>query len=72
MDISPGSGYYITPPVAERLVARAVSKPIATNSDGHLSVVMNIKKQRKMNDYHCIEQVNIDGLNTIVLAMYFV
>ena len=65
VDISPGSGYYITPPVAERLVARAVSKPIATNSDGHLSVVMNIKKQRKMNDYHYIEQVNIDGLNTI-------
>lgn len=63
--IAPGSGYYITPPVAERLVARAVAQPITQNSDGHLSTVMNWKKQIQMNDYHYIEQINIDGLNTI-------
>ena len=63
--IAPGSGYYITPPVAERLVARAVSKEINQNSDGHLSTVMNWSRQVKMDDYHYIEQINFDGLNTI-------
>jgi len=63
--IAPGSGYYITPPIAERLVAQAVSKPITQNSDGHLSTVMNWKRQIQMNDYHYIQQINFDGLNTI-------
>ena len=63
--IAPGSGYYITPQVAERLVSRAVCKDIVMNSDGHLSDVLNWKKQVKMNDYHYIEQINFDGLNTI-------
>lgn len=63
--IAPGSGYYITPPVAERLVARAVYHPIKMNSDGHLGNVLNWKKQVKMEDFHYIEQINIDGLNTI-------
>lgn len=63
--IAPGSGYYITPPIAERLVAQAVAKPITQNSDGHLSTVMNWKRQIQMNDYHYIQQINFDGLNTI-------
>ena len=63
--IAPGSGYYITPVIAERLVARAVCKPITQNSDGHLSTVMNWRKQIEMNDFYYIEQVNFDGLNTI-------
>ena len=63
--IAPGSGYYITPPVAERLIAHAVSSPIRRNSDGHLALLMNYNRQIKMNDYHYIEQINFDGLNTI-------
>ena len=63
--IAPGSGYYITPPIAERLVAQAVAKPITQNSDGHLSTVMNWKRQIQMNDYYYIQQINFDGLNTI-------
>lgn len=63
--ITPGVAYYITPPIAERLVAQAVSKPITQNSDGHLSVVMNWNRQVKMNDYYYVEQINFDGLNTI-------
>jgi hypothetical protein len=63
--IAPGSGYYITPPIAERLVAQAVAKPITQNSDGHLSTIMNWKRQIIMNDYYYIQQINFDGLNTI-------
>lgn len=63
--MAPGSGYYITPLVAQRLVANCVSKPISQNSDGHLGINMNYKRQTIMNDYHYIEQINIDGLNTI-------
>ena len=63
--LAPGSGYYITPLVAQRLIANAVCKPIAQNSDGHLASYMNYKRQIKMNDYYYIEQINIDGLNTI-------
>ena len=63
--MSPGSGYYITPPIAERLVARAVCKPIDKNSDGHLMEIMNFKRQNSMNDFFYIEQIIIDGLNTI-------
>jgi len=65
VDISPGSGYYITVPVAERLVAQAVARPIRMNSDGHICQIMSIKKQFQMDDYYYIEQVSIDGLNTI-------
>ena len=63
--MAPGSGYYITPVIAQRLIANAVCKPILQNSDGHLALYMNYKRQIKMNDYHYIEQINIDGLNTI-------
>lgn len=63
--MAPGSGYYITPLVAQRLVSKAVAKKITQNSDGHLGVHMNYKRQTNMNDYHYIEQINIDGLNTI-------
>ena len=63
--LAPGSGYYITPLVAQRLIAEAVCKPITSNSDGHLSRNMNYKRQVEMNDFHYIEQINIDGLNTI-------
>jgi len=65
VDISPGSGYYITVPIAERLVAQAVCKPLNVNSDGHIVSILNLKRQQKLNDYEYIEQVNIDGLNTI-------
>lgn len=63
--ISVGSGYYITPSAAERLISYAVSKPINVNSDGHIANILNYKKQKAMNDYWYIEQINIDGLNTI-------
>lgn len=63
--LAPGSGYYITPLVAQRLIAHAVSKEIKQNSDGHLGALLNIAKQLQNNDYHYIEQINIDGLNTI-------
>lgn len=63
--IAPGSGYYLTPNTASRLIAAAVSKPIRQNSDGHLASTLSLDKQVKMNDYCYIEQVNYDGLNTI-------
>ena len=63
--IAPGSGYYITPIVAERLISNAICKPIYQNSDGHLGTHMNHRRQIEMNDYYYIEQINIDGLNTI-------
>ena len=43
----------------------ALSKEIKQNSDGHLGALLNIAKQLQNNDYHYIEQINIDGLNTI-------
>ena len=63
--LSPGSGYYITPIVAQRLIASAVAKDIEINSDGHICDNTNIKRQTRMNDFYYIEQINIDGLNTI-------
>ena len=63
--IAPGSGYYITPRIAERLIAHAVAKPIKMNSDGHLGTLMNVTGQSIKRDFDYIEQINIDGLNTI-------
>ena len=63
--LAPGSGYYITPIVAQRLISHAVSEVIVQNSDGHLVNHMNFKRQKQMKDYFYIEQINIDGLNTI-------
>ena len=63
--LAPGSGYYITPIVAQRLISYAVSKPIMLNSDGHLANLLNIDKQEKAENFYYIEQINIDGLNTI-------
>jgi hypothetical protein len=63
--MSPGSGYYITPPIAERLVARAVYQPVDRNSDGHLMSILNYERQDKMKDFFYVEQIIIDGLNTI-------
>jgi len=63
--IAPGSGYYITPNIASRLIAPAVSSVLLQNSDGHLGTFLNLKRQKTMNDFHYIEQINIDGLNTI-------
>jgi hypothetical protein len=63
--IAPGSGYYITPTFAQRLIVSAVTKIIKQNSDGHLGSIMNFKRQNALDDYHYIEQINIDGLNTI-------
>ena len=64
-DLSVGSGYYITPLFAERLISNAICKTIKMNSDGHIANFMNTKKQKEMNDFYFIEQVNIEGLNTI-------
>ena len=63
--VAPGSGYYITPSIAMRLVATAVSKTIKQNSDGHIGNYLNVLRERKKNDHYYIEQINIDGLNTI-------
>jgi hypothetical protein len=63
--IAVGSGYYITPAFAERLIIAAVVRPIHMNSDGHISRIMNFKRQNSMNDFHYIEQISIDNLNTI-------
>lgn len=63
--MAPGSGYYITPQVSHRLIANAVSNSITQNSDGHLAEQLNWGRQQEMNDFYYIEQVNIDGLNTI-------
>ena len=65
---APGSGYYITPQVARVLIANAVCKPIGQNSDGHLSAVLSnftVIDRHKSKDHLHIEQINIDGLNTI-------
>ena len=63
--MAPGSGYYITPMVAQRLIAPAVAKDIEINSDGHICSYTNFNKQSSMNDFYYIEQINVDGLNTI-------
>jgi hypothetical protein len=63
--IAPGSGYYLTPAIASRLIVPAVTHTIMQNSDGHLGTFLNLKRQKSMNDFHYIEQINIDGLNTI-------
>ena len=63
--MSPSSGYYIPPPIAERLVARAVCQPVDRNSDGHLMSVLNYERQEKIKEFFYIEQIIIDGLNTI-------
>ena len=63
--IAIGSGYYLTSPVAERLVANTVSKKIRLNSDGFIGNVLNYYAQKKMKDYYYIDQIIFDGLNTI-------
>lgn len=63
--MSPGSGYYITPLIAQRLIAHAVAEDIDMNSDGHICSITNYSKQNSMQDFYYIEQINIDGLNTI-------
>ena len=60
-----GSGYYLTPVVAERLVARAVCREIKFNSDGFIATTLNYKAQKKKKDFHYIDQICFDGLNTI-------
>lgn len=62
---APGSGYYITRPVAERLVANVIATGVSQNSDGYLSLMMNYRRQIKMNDFYYIQQINFDGFNTI-------
>lgn len=63
--LAPGSGYFLTPPSAAVLVAYAVANPIITNSDGHLAHFLRADKEKQLKDYDYIEQVSIDGLNTI-------
>ena len=65
-DLAPGSGYYVTPIIAQRLISMAVAKKeIDENSDGHIANCLSVKRQLKMKDFYYIEQINIDGLNTI-------
>ena len=63
--MSVGSGYYLTSPVAERLVAGAMSNKINKNSDGFIGTLLNFAAQVKMKDYFYINQICFDGLNTI-------
>ena len=63
--IAVGSGYYLTPLRAERLVARAVCREININSDGFIAYMLNISAQKEMQDYYYIDQICFDGLNTI-------
>lgn len=69
IDIAPGSGYYLTPIRAQQLVSKAVSVTIKENSDGFIANALRNgwKKQRDLepDSYRYIEQINIDGLNTI-------
>jgi len=60
-----GAGYYIVPTTAERLVANAVAQEITVNSDGFIAHILNTKAQMKMDDFHYIEQIIFDGINTI-------
>ena len=62
---SVGAGYYITPNFASRLIVGAVTKSVKQNSDGFIATTMNWDAQMKKNEHYYIEQVNIDGLNTI-------
>jgi hypothetical protein len=62
---SVGSGYYITPQFASRLIVKAITKPATQNSDGFIATTMNWDAQIKKKDYFYIDQVNLDGLNTI-------
>lgn len=64
--MAPGSGYYITPIIAQRLITSAVVRDeINQNSDGHIATYLNYSRQNSMEDFYYIEQINIDGLNTI-------
>jgi hypothetical protein len=63
--MAPGSGYFITPVSAQVLVANAVATPNIVNSDGHLGFHLDATKEKKERDFAYIEQVSIDGLNTI-------
>jgi hypothetical protein len=65
LHISIGSGYYLTSPVAERLVANTVSKEIRLNSDGFIGNMLNFDAQENMKDFYYIDQICFDGLNTI-------
>ena len=60
-----GSGYYLRPRVAERLIANTMSREIRINSDGFIALALNMSAQRKMKDYFYIDQICFDGLNTI-------
>ena len=65
LHISIGSGYYLTSPVAERLVANTVSKEIRLNSDGFIGNMLHFDAQENMKDFYYIDQICFDGLNTI-------
>jgi GR25 family glycosyltransferase involved in LPS biosynthesis len=66
--LAPGSGYYITPESAKLLVHLALARPLHQNSDGHLYICLIGPKYKLKNfnqNINCIEQISIDGLNTI-------
>ena len=64
--MAPGVGYYITPLIAQRFVSLAIAlQPIKQNSDGHIASFTSWKREEKLKDFYYIEQINIDGLNTI-------
>lgn len=63
--MSPGSGYYITPKIAKERLIDTIPKSISHNSDGHLFQQLSGLRQMELKDFSYVEQVNIDGINTI-------
>ena len=63
--ISPGSGYFISPRMGEKLVAQAVTRIIKMNSDGHLVQELQAKEDKYLDDFYYVEQIKIDNLTTI-------
>ena len=75
--LAPGSGYFITPESAKILISAAKKRTIGINSDGHVGrQFMNLWRATSNKVDNCIneeevkkilpiQQINIDGWNTI-------
>ena len=63
--LAPGSGYFLTPRIAAQAAGYAVCDQIYGNSDGHLAHFLNAAVDKRKKDFQYIEQISIDGLNTI-------
>lgn len=60
--LAPGSGYWLTPKVAEAMILTALNMDINLQVDGFLRRFIPVHEK---SDVYFIEQINIDGLNTI-------